>query len=325
MTKELTHGPEKYYNEPVVTGFGRPQNLSMPGALSLPAERTDSMKDPYRVLGLTAADTDSDVKKTYRRLVRQYGPNKDGKPASEEFAGKLRDIDAAYREIAMERGWPEGIEDEVYAEALVCVKARALITRRELDEAETVLDSIEGKSAEWYFLLASVTNRKGDAARALELLKTACSLDPKNNEYFSAMKEIKKNANLQERYTPKALVKRYWLDLVIYLFVFYTLPTLYNMSGMAEPDLQVAMFVTFLIIDPIAAIIVSGVNTWRHGFFWFTLAMGPIQFFPFIVFSGGRIDYILSFLLIGAGSGIGCLVTHLTRRYNENRDKRLRM
>ncbi|MGN0641986.1 MAG: DnaJ domain-containing protein [Huintestinicola sp.] len=54
-------------------------------------------QDPYAVLGLNYGASEEDVKKTYRKLVKQYHP--DLHPNDEAAARKMSEINAAYEQI----------------------------------------------------------------------------------------------------------------------------------------------------------------------------------------------------------------------------------
>jgi DnaJ-domain-containing protein 1 len=58
--------------------------------------------DPYCVLGLEKAATDEEVKKRYRELLKKLHPDTSG-VAGTDFI--LQILIAAYRQIAIERGW----------------------------------------------------------------------------------------------------------------------------------------------------------------------------------------------------------------------------
>ena len=62
--------------------------------------------DPYKILGLTKDASNDEIKKTYRRLCKQYHPDKTaGLPENEraEAEKKIREIIAAYDKIKQER------------------------------------------------------------------------------------------------------------------------------------------------------------------------------------------------------------------------------
>lgn len=65
--------------------------------------------DPYQVLGLTRDATDADIKKTYRKLIREHHPDTlIAKGLPQEFVdvanNEMAAINAAYDEIEKERG-----------------------------------------------------------------------------------------------------------------------------------------------------------------------------------------------------------------------------
>ena len=52
-----------------------------------------------------------------------------------------------------------------------------------LDAAETALNKISPRPAEWYFLKGVLSSRKGWYDQAVSNLQTACSMAPDNQEY----------------------------------------------------------------------------------------------------------------------------------------------
>ena len=68
---------------------------------------TSYRKDPYKVLGLTSAATDDEVKKAYRRLAMKYHPDKVegmGEEVKKNAEAQFREINEAYEQIKTARG-----------------------------------------------------------------------------------------------------------------------------------------------------------------------------------------------------------------------------
>jgi DnaJ like chaperone protein len=68
---------------------------------------TYNKEDNYKILGLQSSDTDEVVKSTYRKLARQYHPDKHASKSVEEVKlaeEKFKKIQQAYNEIKKERG-----------------------------------------------------------------------------------------------------------------------------------------------------------------------------------------------------------------------------
>jgi DnaJ like chaperone protein len=63
--------------------------------------------DHYKALGLESTNTDEEIKTTYRKLARQYHPDKHASKSAEEIKiaeEKFKKIQQAYNEIKKERG-----------------------------------------------------------------------------------------------------------------------------------------------------------------------------------------------------------------------------
>lgn len=52
------------------------------------------MRDPYKALGVDKSSSDAEIKKAYRRLAKEYHPDRTGGDKSKE--GRFKDISAAY-------------------------------------------------------------------------------------------------------------------------------------------------------------------------------------------------------------------------------------
>ena len=54
-------------------------------------------QDPYKVLGVSPDASDEEIKRAYRRLAKQYHPDRN--PGDEAAAKKMQQINAAYEQI----------------------------------------------------------------------------------------------------------------------------------------------------------------------------------------------------------------------------------
>ena len=54
-------------------------------------------QDPYKVLGVSPDASDEEIKRAYRRLAKQYHPDRN--PGDAAAAKKMQQINAAYEQI----------------------------------------------------------------------------------------------------------------------------------------------------------------------------------------------------------------------------------
>lgn len=141
----------------------------------------------YRILGVSPNADDEEVKKAYRRLAKKYHP--DANPGDETAAKKMAEVNAAYDEIMDFRqgktrqdpfggfgGGGSGSSNEYTA-------ARNFVANRRFADAMNVLNRIENRTAEWYFLAGYAQMGLGNRAQALQYANTAVQMEPNNPEY----------------------------------------------------------------------------------------------------------------------------------------------
>lgn len=164
------------------------------------------MKDPYEVLGIARTATDDEIKQAYRTLAKKYHPdNYVNDPMAKIAEEKMKEINAAYEQIQKMRSDPSAESDYGYGgtfdEKETYARVRRFINNGDILRAETLLDifSVSDRGAEWNFLKGCVYLRKGyyyDAQRSFE---TACYLDPTNQEYRTALDQIRSARNEQQQ------------------------------------------------------------------------------------------------------------------------------
>lgn len=157
------------------------------------------MTDPYRVLGVPPGATDDEVRAAYRELAKKYHPdNYAENPLSDLAADKMKEINAAYDRIMLERrggasqSGETGGESAGYRGQSQFSDIRRMINMRRITEAEELLDGVprNARDAEWHFLKGSVQYTRGWLDEAYENFSTACQMNPQNPEYRAAFNQL---------------------------------------------------------------------------------------------------------------------------------------
>ena len=167
------------------------------------------MSDPYKVLGVSPDATDSEIKKAYRALVKQYHPdNYTDNPLADLAAEKMKEINEAYAEIQQLRsGGGSSSRSSSYSSSGSSgsygssgsgdyARVRQLINNGRTAEAETILNRtpVGERTAEWHFLKGVVLYRNGWVQDARSEIENACRMDPYNNEYQAFLQRMNSGA-----------------------------------------------------------------------------------------------------------------------------------
>lgn len=166
------------------------------------------MNDPYKVLGVSPDASPDEIKKAYRELVRKYHPdNYHDNPLEDLAQEKMKEINEAYD--AIQRGQAAGnySDDGPYQKAGQgayqnsyqgayqkntgsgkYAQVRAAINNGNIQLAENMLRQMQNHDAEWYFLMGSISYRKGWLDEAKQHYQRAVSMDPNNPEYAQALR-----------------------------------------------------------------------------------------------------------------------------------------
>jgi molecular chaperone DnaJ len=173
--------------------------------------------DPYKVLGLSPDASDDEVKQAYRRLAKQYHPDRN--PGDAAAAKKMQEINAAYEQIknpdkgpsgygssqtgygnsqgyggydpfggAWQRAWEQQArqqQGDPYQRS-----AEQYIRYRRYQEALNTLQSSQQRDARWYYLSALANDGLGNQVTALEHIRKAVSMEPDNYTYLQTLEEI---------------------------------------------------------------------------------------------------------------------------------------
>lgn len=162
--------------------------------------------DPYQVLGVSRDASDEEIKRAYRRLAKQYHPDRN--PGDQEAARKMQQVNAAYEQIKNpekanpsgsgyggygygpfggygNQSYASGDSGDQYQQA-----AWQYIRFRRYAEALNTLNNAPERNARWYYLSALANQGLGNQVTALEHMRRAVSMEPDNYEYLAALERM---------------------------------------------------------------------------------------------------------------------------------------
>lgn len=149
-------------------------------------------KDPFVVLGIDKDATQAEVQQAYETLRDSYRMDihlegDSGKKA----AKKLSEIEDAYRE-AMERLARGSEVKGVYSHIA------DLLKKNDLDGAQSALDNLSDRGAEWHYYQSAVYHAKGWNYEAKAQLEMAINMDPENTKYQETLERMKRHESTSE-------------------------------------------------------------------------------------------------------------------------------
>ena len=173
--------------------------------------------DPYKVLGVSRTASDEEIKRAYRDLARKYHPdNYVNNPLADLAQEKMKEINEAYDRIQKERAGgasssssygssDSGQSYTGYSGSSEFAGIRQMIASGNLDAAEAALQQMSSRSAEWNFLMGSISLRRGWYDDARHYFETAVNMDPQNGEYRAALQQLRSRGHFyrtnQENYS----------------------------------------------------------------------------------------------------------------------------
>ncbi|OOM82164.1 chaperone protein DnaJ [Clostridium puniceum] len=159
--------------------------------------------NPYEVLGIKPNATQDEIKSAYRKLIKQYHPDKFvDNPLKNLAEEKMIEINKAYDILTKNSGDNNNYTSSSSSNynntstgSFDFQEIRRAIQSGNYAFAESKLNSINNRTAEWHYLYGAVLLNKGWFDSALEHMNTAVSMDPNNFEYRQGLNSLRQRGN----------------------------------------------------------------------------------------------------------------------------------
>lgn len=148
--------------------------------------------NPYKVLGVPDGASEEECTKAYKKLAKKYHP--DLNPGDERAAEKMAEINAAYDQIKN-----QGADGGSYSYTASSGSSSAaeyyaaiarFINNRQFQQALNLLDEIEDRTAQWYYLSSVANYGLNRRDLAVQQINTACNMEPENYIYRQTRDKI---------------------------------------------------------------------------------------------------------------------------------------
>lgn len=165
--------------------------------------------NPYEVLGVKPGASQDEIKSAYRKLIKQYHPDKYiDNPLKDLAEEKIRSINEAYDALTKNGGSYSNSSDTYNnsssnysnsgsynnSSAYEFQEIRRMIQTRNFSSAESRLNSISNRNGEWHYLYGALMLNKGWYDSALEHMNTAVNMEPNNLEYRQGLNSLRQRS-----------------------------------------------------------------------------------------------------------------------------------
>lgn len=155
--------------------------------------------NPYKVLGVPDGASEEECAKAYKKLAKKYHP--DLNPNDKHAAEKMAEINAAFDQIksgAAKQGgstYSSSRRSRTGSSAPDYYTSIAqFINNRQFTQALNLLNNIEDRTAQWYYLSALANYGAGRREISLSHIQQACAMAPENYTYRATYDRIRMSA-----------------------------------------------------------------------------------------------------------------------------------
>lgn len=159
--------------------------------------------NPYKVLGVPDGASEEECTKAYKKLAKKYHP--DLNPNDPTASEKMAEINSAYDQIkngTANNSYSYGNYSSYRTQSRYrqnqnsapdyYTSAAQFINNRQFRQALNLLNQIDDKTAQWYYLSAVANMGLGNKDIAMSHIQQACAMEPNNSIYSSVYAQIRR-------------------------------------------------------------------------------------------------------------------------------------
>jgi curved DNA-binding protein CbpA len=155
------------------------------------------MQEYYEILGLTPESSNEEIERAYQQLKEKYSKERFLEGNAGNFAAKqLTKIETAYHEIMESRNYKSKDGDTF---SYNYEEIELLIKKGDVSGAQSKLDDITDRNAEWHYLQSVIFYKKNWMNESKKQLEIALSIEPHNAKYSEDYAKLKQKMEYNER------------------------------------------------------------------------------------------------------------------------------
>lgn len=155
------------------------------------------MQEYFKILGLNENASVEEIEQAYQTLKNKYLKERfEEGEVGNSAAKNLTKVETAYTEI-MRLKQNETSNDNREPESLLEIEA--LIKSGKIADAQTKLDNITDRIAEWHYLQAVIFYKKNWMGESRKQLEIAMNMEPYNEKYSNAFTKLKQKMEFNEK------------------------------------------------------------------------------------------------------------------------------